>query len=255
VDVSSTPNPPASSQAQDPQHPSSDPSGTVRDAATPIDELTFNTTPNQLTLLRMAFAPLVVGLLFIRTPTADLWAGWLFALASATDYFDGYIARKQKIVTVYGKLLDPLADKFLVVSGLIMLQYLDRIHPVVVILLICREMAITGLRALASAEGVIISASRSAKWKTGTQMTAIPWIMGYSMWGIPLFEIGTVLLYISLAISLWSAQDYVVDFFRGVKKRRELKAADRKNARAERQARREERRARRAAAAKGTPTA
>ncbi len=191
---------------------------------TQADELTFNTTPNQLTLARMIFVPLVITLLFIGTPFWDQMAAWAFVVASITDYFDGYLARKQKIETVYGKLLDPLADKFLVVSSLIMLQHLGRIHPIVVILLICREMAITGLRALASSEGLIIGASTSAKWKTATQMTAIPFLMTRTLWGIPLNTAGLVLLYISLAISLWSAQDYIVDFFRAMRKKREQRA-------------------------------
>jgi len=210
------------------------------------DELTFNTTPNQLTLLRMAFVPLVVGLLLIGTDRWDVWAGWAFTFASITDYFDGYLARRQKVVTVYGKLMDPLADKFLVVSALIMLQYLGRIHPVVVILLICRELAITGLRALASAEGVIIAASSSAKWKTATQMVAIPFIMARNLWGIPILTLGMTLLYVSLAISLWSAKDYIVDFFRGIKKSREMKAIEKKNARMARHASRAERLAKKA---------
>src|SRR6185436_165458 len=99
-----------------------------------------------------------VVLLFARTDTTDLLAGIAFAIASITDYFDGYIARTRKLITVYGKLMDPLADKFLVVTSLIALQSLGRIHAVVVMLLVCRELAITGLRALASAEGVIIAA-------------------------------------------------------------------------------------------------
>ena len=140
-------------------------------------ELEFATTPNLLTLVRMVCVPIVVGLLFVGTPHYDLAAALVFGVASITDYFDGYIARMQKSVTVYGKLMDPLADKFLVVSCLIMLQYLDRLHPIPVILLICRELAITGLRALASAEGVILSASQSAKWKTATQMLALPLMM------------------------------------------------------------------------------
>jgi CDP-diacylglycerol--glycerol-3-phosphate 3-phosphatidyltransferase len=201
----------------------------------------------------MAFVPVVVGLLFLKNETTDLWAAWLFAVASITDYFDGYLARKQKIVTVYGKLMDPLADKFLVVSSLIMLQFMGRIHPVVVILLICREMAITGLRALASAEGVIISASNSGKWKTAAQMFAIPFIMGRTLFGLPVFTLGMVLLYISLAISLWSAKDYVVDFFRGIKKAREMKAAERKTARQARLAARTARMAQKAK--RGQPTA
>ena len=201
----------------------------------------------------MAFVPLVVGLLFINTDKSDLWAGWLFAVASITDYFDGYLARRQKVVTVYGKLMDPLADKFLVVSALIMLQHLGRIHPIVVILLICREMAITGLRALASAEGVIIPASSSAKWKTATQMVAIPFIMARNLWGIPVYTLGMTLLYISLAISLWSAKDYVVDFFRAIKKSREMKAIEKKNARQARLASRAARLAKKAKRGQPTP--
>jgi CDP-diacylglycerol--glycerol-3-phosphate 3-phosphatidyltransferase len=199
--------------------------------------MTFNTTPNQLTLLRMAFVPVVVALLFVRDPRYDVAAALCFAAASITDYFDGYLARKRQIETVYGKLLDPLADKFLVVGALVMLQHLGRIHPVVVMLLICRELAITGLRALASAEGVIIAASGSAKWKTATQMVAIPLLMVKpGILGIPMYDIGIVLLYISLAISLWSAKDYIVDFFRAAKDKRRRKAEDRRNARLARQA-------------------
>jgi CDP-diacylglycerol--glycerol-3-phosphate 3-phosphatidyltransferase len=211
------------------------------------DDLTFNTTPNQLTLLRMAFVPVVVGLLFLHQPKWDLVAAISFAAASITDYFDGYLARTRKVETVYGKLLDPLADKFLVVSALIMLQELGWIHPVVVILLICRELAITGLRALASAEGVIIGASRSAKWKTGTQMVAIPLIMLKDVFpAIPFYPVGMGLLYISLLISLWSAKDYVVDFFRAVREQRKHKAHERRIARAARRAARAERLAARA---------
>jgi len=166
----------------------------------------------------------VVAALFKRNEAWDLAAALIFGAASITDYFDGYIARKQQVVTLYGKLLDPLADKFLVVSALIMLQELGRIHAVIVMLLICREMAITGLRALASAEGVIIPASSSAKWKTATQMVAIPFLMvKQGLWGIPLYQVGEVLLYISLAISLWSAKDYAVDFFRGARAARKAR--------------------------------
>ena len=104
-------------------------------------------------------------------------------------------------------------------------------------LLICREMAITGLRALASAEGVIIAASNSAKWKTATQMVAIPFIMARSgLFGLPLYGLGMALLYISLGISLWSAKDYVVDFFRGLKDARRQKIHERTLARQARQA-------------------
>jgi CDP-diacylglycerol--glycerol-3-phosphate 3-phosphatidyltransferase len=144
-------------------------------------------------------------------------------VASLTDYFDGYLARKYQIETVYGKLMDPLADKFLVICSLIMLQHLGRMSPIVVMLLVCRELTITGLRALASAEGVIVAASSGGKWKTATQMVAIPALMVRDVDGIPFYQIGLWLTYFSLGLSLWSAKDYVVDFFRGLRKTTEIR--------------------------------
>lgn len=192
-------------------------------------ELEFTNAPNLLTLTRILAVPLVVALLFKRDPDYDLAASLIFGAAAITDYFDGYIARTRQLITVYGKLMDPLADKFLVVSSLVMLQYMERIHPVVVILLICRELAITGLRALASAEGVVIAASGGGKWKTAVQMVAIPFMMvKQGVWGIPLFRIGEVLLYLSLVQSLWSAKDYVVDFFKAFAEARKQKSRERR---------------------------
>lgn len=192
-------------------------------------ELEFTNTPNLLTLSRILMIPAVIGALWMRQDFWDWVAALLFGLAAITDYFDGYFARKQKLITVYGQLMDPLADKFLVASCLIMLQHLQSIHPIVVMLLICREFAITGLRALASAEGVIIAASPSAKWKTATQMVAIPFLMVHDKpLGIPFFEIGGILLYISLAISLGSAAQYVRDFFVGFRKARQARKMARK---------------------------
>jgi CDP-diacylglycerol--glycerol-3-phosphate 3-phosphatidyltransferase len=202
-------------------------------------ELQFDNVPNRLTMLRIALVPLVAGLLFIQTPIWDFIAALMFSIAAATDYFDGYIARKRKLITVYGKLMDPLADKFLVVCSLVMLLYLGRIHPVVVMLLVCRELTITGLRALASAEGVIIAASGGGKWKTATQMVAIPFLMLRNRtFGIPVFDVGMGLLYISLAMSLWSAKDYMIDFFKALRESRRIKAHHRKTAREARLAQR-----------------
>jgi CDP-diacylglycerol--glycerol-3-phosphate 3-phosphatidyltransferase len=197
------------------------------------DELTFNTAPNILTLFRFLFVPFVVGLLFFNERRTDWIAALVFIIAAITDYFDGYLARSRKQVTIYGKLMDPLADKFLVVSSVVMLQYLGRIHPTVVILLICRELAITGLRALASAEGVIIAASDSAKWKTASQMIALPLIMIQApgepaLSGIPFYPLGMGLLYISLGMSLWSAKDYVVAFFKELKETRRRRLEEKK---------------------------
>jgi CDP-diacylglycerol--glycerol-3-phosphate 3-phosphatidyltransferase len=182
-----------------------------------FDEMTFHTTPNYLTLLRIVFVPGVVFCLSLHTFWWDFTAAAIFGAAAITDYFDGYLARKHKIETVYGKLLDPLADKFLVICSLIMLQHLGRINPVIVMLLVCRELTITGLRALASAEGIIVGASQGGKWKTATQMVAIPALMLGDMGGVPLYQIGLWLTYISIGLSLWSAKDYIVEFLMRLK--------------------------------------
>jgi CDP-diacylglycerol--glycerol-3-phosphate 3-phosphatidyltransferase len=182
-----------------------------------FDQMTFHTTPNYLTLLRVFMVPAVILALAERTPSRDVAAAVFFGIASITDYFDGYLARKYKIETVYGKLLDPLADKFLVICSLIMLEHLNRMSPYVVMILVCRELTITGLRALASAEGVIVGASQGGKWKTALQMIAIPCLMVQTRFGIPFFEIGMWLTYLSLAFSIWSAKDYIVGFFRGLR--------------------------------------
>ncbi len=189
-----------------------------------LHDLHFNTLANKLTALRIAFVPVVVLLLFYDTPVAGFWAAIAFGVAGITDYFDGYYARTHQSVTVLGKLLDPLADKFLVVSSLIMLMHLGRIHPIIVILLVLREMAITGLRAIASAEGIIIPASNMAKWKTVFQMAAIPMLMLHETYFyIPFQKLGTGCILISLAISMWSAKDYIVDFFKELAKRARLR--------------------------------
>jgi CDP-diacylglycerol--glycerol-3-phosphate 3-phosphatidyltransferase len=189
-----------------------------------IDQLTFDTAPNRLTLLRMIAVPAVVYFLSWRTWKGDEIACVVFVLAAITDWFDGYLARTTKAVTIYGKLMDPLADKFLVVAVLIMLQNLGRIDPYVVMVLICREMGITSLRALASAEGVIIAAGSGGKWKAALQMIGIPFlIIDASFFGLTQCRIiGTVLIYISIFLSLTSAATYAIDFFRGL--REKLKA-------------------------------
>lgn len=187
----------------------------------PTDALTFDTPPNRLTLLRMLSVPAVVYFLTWRTFQGDIIACVLFALAAITDWFDGYLARTYKTVTVFGKLMDPLADKFLVVAVLIMLQELGRIHPFLVMVLICREMGITSLRALASAEGVIIAAGSGGKWKAALQMVAIPFlILHETLFGwLPCAMIGTVLMYVSVALSLTSASFYAIDFFRELRQK------------------------------------
>jgi CDP-diacylglycerol--glycerol-3-phosphate 3-phosphatidyltransferase len=195
------------------------------------NDLEIDNLPNRLTFFRMLMIPVVVLALYFSEETPPFlepyqpWLGhiacWIFAIASITDFFDGYIARKRNIVTVFGSFLDPIADKFLVVSSLIMLLALDRVHPVVVIILVLREMYMTSLRLLALTEGVDVPVSSMGKWKTGTQMVATPMLMIYDHFlGMNLPLIGTGLIYISAILSLWSALLYSLSMIKKLQEKR-----------------------------------
>lgn len=196
------------------------------------NDLEIDNLPNRLTFFRMLMIPIVVSALYF-TNNAPEWlrpiedylgqiACWIFVGASITDFLDGYIARKRNIVTVFGSFLDPIADKFLVVSALIMLMAVDRVHPIIVIILVLREMYMTSLRLLAMSEGVDVPVSSLGKWKTATQMTAIPMLMiGEEFLKIDMLFLGTVLIYISAFLSLWSALKYSISM---IKKLQEVRA-------------------------------
>lgn len=200
------------------------------------NDLEIDNLPNRLTFFRMLMIPVVVLALYFTqdTPLSLIpyqdylghVACWVFVVASITDFFDGYIARKRNIVTVFGSFIDPIADKFLVVSSLIMLLALDRVHPIVVIILVLREMYMTSLRLLAMTEGISVPVSSMGKWKTGTQMVATPMLMIYDefLWlDLPL--IGTILMYVASFLSLWSALKYSLGM---IKKLREKRAEKKK---------------------------
>ena len=177
--------------------------------------MNVSNVPNLLTLFRFFVTPIVILLLL----TDALWAGILTAilvsLAGLSDFLDGYLARNWKSETNVGKFLDPLADKVLVVAGLIMLVGLGRIHPILVVIIISREIFITGLRAIASSKGIIIAAEKSAKYKTTFQMIAVGALAVHvTVLGLNGHLIGLVTLYISLGFSLYSAMEYVRLFFR-----------------------------------------
>lgn len=197
-------------------------------------ELEIDNLPNRLTLLRVILVPVLITCLWLnKFPVSGLeaykdelsWiAAWIFTAASITDFFDGYIARKRGIVTVFGSFLDPIADKFLVVSSLIMLQSLGRVNEIVVIILVLREMYMTSLRLLAMNEGITVEVSSLGKWKTATQMTAIPLLMIYQKWWIiPMGLIGTVLIYIASFLSLFSSVLYSLGLIQKLKLNRKLK--------------------------------
>ena len=129
--------------------------------------------PNVLTLLRILAVPVIVVALLEETPNGDAIAAGVFALAAITDGLDGYIARRRKDVTTFGKLMDPLADKLLIVAALVSLVSLDRLAAWIAMVIIARELAVTGLRAVAAEQGVVISASWLGKVKTALQVGAV----------------------------------------------------------------------------------
>lgn len=199
------------------------------------NDLEIDNLPNRLTLFRVLLIPVVIGSLylvksdfaFINEQIISLagWvAAWTFTAASITDFFDGFIARKRGIVTVFGSFLDPIADKFLTVSSLIMLQALDRIPAWIVIILVLREMYMTSLRLLASNEGISVPVSDIGKWKTATQMVGIPMLMcNETWWVLPFPQIGIVLIYFASILSLWSAITYSISMVAKLKISRQAK--------------------------------
>src|SRR5437762_2164379 len=129
--------------------------------------------PNLLTVLRIVAVPVLVVVLLGALPGGDAVAAAVFALAATTDGLDGYIARSRDSVTTFGKLMDPLADKLLIVAALVSLVSLDRLSAWVAMVIISREIAVTGLRTLAAERGVVISASWLGKVKTALQIAAV----------------------------------------------------------------------------------
>jgi CDP-diacylglycerol--glycerol-3-phosphate 3-phosphatidyltransferase len=173
--------------------------------------------PNLLSALRILAIPVVIGFLSWPGPLASFLAALIFGLASLTDLLDGYIARQQKRETAVGKLLDPLADKLLVLSCMIMLIPLERIPAWMVVLIIGREVAVTGLRGIASAEGMVIAASRWGKAKLILQTFSLIGLMiHYRYLGIDFHLLGMIFLWGALIITLWSGIDYFGKFYRKI---------------------------------------
>lgn len=147
-----------------------------------------------------------------------MWAGILFGAALFTDYFDGMIARRTKTITRLGRIMDPLADKLLVLSAVLMLISLHRVNVLIAILLLGREIAVTGLRTLASSEGIMIPSIMTGKVKTWFEGFAIGFLLAgpdCHLLGLNWMWMGTVLIYGALGLALWSGAIYFRDYYRG----------------------------------------
>ena len=167
--------------------------------------------PNVLTVLRILLVPVVVVALLAGTHGGDVFAAIVFALASATDFVDGWLARSRDSITTFGKLMDPLADKLLIIAALISLVSLHRLAAWIAMVIIARELAVTVLRMSATQAGVIMAASNIAKLKTVVQIAAILALIavrGHPAWL-------DVLVYGAVAITVISGLDY----FFGIRRR------------------------------------
>jgi len=175
--------------------------------------------PNLLTLTRILLIPVFVVLFATPDPHRSIIAAIVFTVAAVTDLLDGYLARRSGQVTKLGKLLDPIADKLLVLSALILLVNVDRVSALVAILIIAREVAVTGIRAIAATEGMIIAAETTGKYKMALQVIAIVLLIlegtALSVLG-NLHLAGIVTLYLSLILGYVSGAQYVWSFWRQV---------------------------------------
>jgi CDP-diacylglycerol--glycerol-3-phosphate 3-phosphatidyltransferase len=165
--------------------------------------------PTALTLFRVAATPVVIVLLLVPNRWTCLLAGLVFSVAAITDYFDGLLARQKGLVSNLGKVMDPVADKLLVSSALIMLASLHWIPAWVVCIIVGRELAVTGLRNIVAQHREDVSASQLGKYKTGFQIAAIiPLLFHYSYFTVNMHAIGMFFLWGALVFTLWSGADY-----------------------------------------------
>lgn len=170
--------------------------------------------PNQLTLYRIASISVLVLLLLSSNKLCAFLAAVVFSAASITDLLDGLYARRHGLESAFGKFLDPLADKLLISAALIMLIPHGRVPAWMAFLIIGREIAVTGLRAILSEKGVVMGAEQLGKYKTGFQIGAIiPLLIHYTYFNIDFHSVGTVMLWMALVFTIWSGVKYFMKFW------------------------------------------
>jgi CDP-diacylglycerol--glycerol-3-phosphate 3-phosphatidyltransferase len=167
--------------------------------------------PNLITGCRFLLSGcLMVLLLQEQTEQVSFVAWVVFSIAAGSDWIDGYFARKRKEITVLGQLMDPLADKVLVTTALVMLIPFGKIPAWVALVILCREIVVTGLRGVASSSGIVVAASSLGKWKSIIQYIGLgTLIFPDSLLPIPyLHQIGLGIVYVALVLTVWSGIDY-----------------------------------------------
>ncbi|MBO3444789.1 CDP-diacylglycerol--glycerol-3-phosphate 3-phosphatidyltransferase [Clostridium sp. CCUG 7971] len=166
--------------------------------------------PNKLTLFRIFLIPVFILVMLFDIPNKFLIACLVFIIAAITDAMDGNIARKHNLVTDFGKFMDPLADKLLVISALICMIEVDLVPGWMVIIIVARELTVSILRAIAAADGKVIAASGGGKLKTISQMVAIPLLLlGANFDNSLLIIIGDITILIATLLTLYSGWEYL----------------------------------------------
>ncbi|MFQ5581135.1 MAG: CDP-diacylglycerol--glycerol-3-phosphate 3-phosphatidyltransferase [Mariprofundaceae bacterium] len=170
------------------------------------------TISNQLTVSRVLVIPIFISAYYLSGIWGHLLAALLFLLAAITDWLDGYLARKRKEVTSFGRFLDPVADKLLVAAALVLLVASDHVPAVLAIIIIGREITIGALREWLAQQATVVHVSLIAKWKTGMQMTAITMLLLHiDIIGISMHLLGLGLLWLAALLTLWSGYEYLRD--------------------------------------------
>ena len=197
-------------------------------------------SPNIITLVRIAAIPVFLVFTYYESRLNSFIAALVYSATAATDFLDGWLARRKNLVTVIGKFLDPLADKLIAMAALVMLVHLGRVTAWIVIVVMAREFAVTGLRTIAMSEGIVIAAGQEGKYKTALQLVAIVFLLLHYPYPIDFFvatgvvdanRVGTVLLYISVFFSVWSAWKYFAGVLDAVYRKDEQAARDEDEAR------------------------
>jgi len=169
--------------------------------------------PNKLTLFRIVASPVIIVFMLYPNRFCAFMAALVFSIAATTDYFDGFFARRNGLVSNFGKAMDPLADKLMISSPLIMMASHGWVPAWMVCLIIGRELAVTALRSVIAEKGEDISASNLGKYKTGFQIAAIiPLLLHYPYFTINMQAIGAVMIWCALVFTLWSGYDYFKRF-------------------------------------------
>jgi CDP-diacylglycerol--glycerol-3-phosphate 3-phosphatidyltransferase len=166
--------------------------------------------PNKLTILRILLVPVFIACFYIPASYKDLIAAAIFSLAYVTDILDGSIARKRNIITNFGKLMDPIADKLLTCSAFVMLVSFGMLSPIAAIIVIGREFLISGFRLVAAGSGNVIAASWLGKTKTISQCAAIVLILVWPSLGLMSFRLDLIVLWLSVLFTIWSGADYII---------------------------------------------